>query len=53
LYDEALWDRFGVEKDPRCASCTLHSGFEGGIIQHAFTSPTGFASLVRGFLKTL
>ena len=53
LYDDALWERFGVEKDPRCASCTLHSGFEGGIIQHAFTSPAGFASLARGFLKTL
>jgi hypothetical protein len=29
----------------------MHSGFEAGIIQHAFTSPGEFGSLVRGFLR--
>jgi hopanoid biosynthesis associated radical SAM protein HpnH len=53
LYNETLWADFGVGNDPRCASCTMHSGFEGGIIQHAFTSPAGFASLVKSFLRTL
>jgi len=51
LMDPALWERYGPGRDPRCASCTMHSGYEGGIIQEAFTSPKAFVDLARGFLR--
>jgi hopanoid biosynthesis associated radical SAM protein HpnH len=51
LMDADLWERYGPGRDPRCASCTMHSGYEGGIIQQAFTSPVAFAELFRGFIK--
>jgi hopanoid biosynthesis associated radical SAM protein HpnH len=51
LMDPALWERYGPGRDPRCASCTMHSGYEGGIIQEAFTSPKAFVELAGGFIK--
>ena len=51
LMEADLWEHYGPGRDPRCASCTMHSGYEGGIIQQAFTSPADFVDLVRGFLR--
>jgi hopanoid biosynthesis associated radical SAM protein HpnH len=51
LMDGALWESYGPGCDPRCASCTMHSGYEGGIIQQAFTSPAAFIDLARGFFR--
>ena len=51
LMEASLWEHYGPGRDPRCASCTMHSGYEGGIIQQAFTSPAAFIDLVSGFLK--
>ena len=51
LMDPALWEGYGPGRDPRCASCTMHSGYEGGIIQQAFTSPAAFVDLARGFFR--
>lgn len=28
ILDPALWERYGPGRDPRCAGCMLHSGFE-------------------------
>lgn len=50
LMEPALWDRYGVGNDPRCATCTMHSGYEGGIIQEAFTTAGGFLDLAAAFL---
>lgn len=56
LLDEVLtpeiWERYGLGKDPRCASCTMHSGYEAGMIQEAFTSGSGFGALVGRYLKS-
>lgn len=46
-----VWERYGVGKDPRCSSCMMHSGFEAGIVQQAFTSPRQFVALASRFLK--
>ncbi|MFC1878841.1 adenosyl-hopene transferase HpnH [Chloroflexota bacterium] len=51
LMDASLWERYGVGNDPRCASCTMHSGFEAGIVQEMFSTPKGFAALVTSLLK--
>lgn len=50
LMDPALWEQYGVGKNPRCATCTMHSGFEAGIIQQVFTDPVEFAALVKAGL---
>lgn len=52
LMDPALWQRYGPGRDARCASCTMHSGYEAGIIQQAFSSPVVFAELAGGFIKS-
>lgn len=50
LMEPELWENYGVGRDDRCASCMMHSGFEAGIIQRAFTDPREFAELARAFL---
>ena len=32
LYKDELWERYGVGKDPRCANCMMHCGFESATI---------------------
>ncbi|MEW5871312.1 MAG: adenosyl-hopene transferase HpnH [Chloroflexota bacterium] len=51
LMEPSLWSQYGVGKDPRCASCTMHSGYEAGMIQEAFSSPSGFARLLGAFTR--
>lgn len=52
LMDEGLWEKYGVGKDPRCATCTMHSGFEAGIIQEVFSDANGFLNLVKAGLRS-
>ncbi len=51
LMDSSLWERYGVGKDPRCASCTMHSGYEAGIVQETFSNPQEFGALIALLLK--
>lgn len=51
LMDALLWEQYGVGKDSRCASCTMHSGYEAGIVQQMFTSPKEFCALVAALLR--
>jgi hopanoid biosynthesis associated radical SAM protein HpnH len=51
LMDASLWDRYGTGKDARCASCTMHSGYEPGIINETFRSPREFTALVVSYFK--
>lgn len=39
LLDPALWERYGPGKDPRCAGCMLHSGFEPASVLDAVNHP--------------
>ena len=51
LMQPALWEKYGPGRDDRCATCTMHSGYEAGIIQESFTTPAGLLELVGGFLR--
>ena len=51
LMEPSLWENFGPGKDDRCATCTMHSGYEAGIIQDAFTTPGGLLSLVGSYVR--
>ncbi|MBN2549378.1 MAG: adenosyl-hopene transferase HpnH [Anaerolineales bacterium] len=51
LLEPSLWERYGVGRDPRCASCTMHSGFEPGMVQAALTSPTEMGALLKGLIR--
>jgi len=39
LFDEGLWERFGPGRDPRCANCMMHSGFEPASTLEAIRRP--------------
>ena len=47
LFNEELWERYGVGKDPRCASCMMHCGFESASIFQALSSPSDVIKLVK------
>ena len=47
LFNEELWERYGVGKDPRCASCMMHCGFESATIFEAISSPSDIFKLIK------
>jgi len=48
LFEDAVWERYGPGRDPRCANCMMHSSFEGASILDAFRRPRALARLARG-----
>jgi len=48
LMSDEVWDKYGSpEKDPRCANCMMHCGFETTTIFEAMSNPRAAAKLVR------
>ena len=47
LYEAKLWERYGVGKDPRCANCMMHCGFESATIFQAVTTPKDWVTLIK------
>ncbi|MCH9010068.1 MAG: adenosyl-hopene transferase HpnH [Chloroflexi bacterium] len=47
LFTDELWERYGVGKDPRCANCLMHCGFESASIFGAFGSPRDAIKLLK------
>jgi hopanoid biosynthesis associated radical SAM protein HpnH len=47
LYEPELWERYGVGKDPRCANCMMHCGFESATIFQAVTTPRDWVTLIK------
>ncbi len=47
LFESSLWEKYGVGKDPRCAGCMMHCGFESATIFHAISSPRDWVTLVK------
>jgi len=39
LMEETPWERYGVGRDPRCANCMVHCGFEASAMEAAMRSP--------------
>jgi hopanoid biosynthesis associated radical SAM protein HpnH len=48
LFEASLWERYGVGKNPKCANCMMHCGFESATIFGAMKDPLAMASLVKG-----
>ena len=47
LYKPELWEKYGVGKDPRCANCMMHCGFESATIFQAVSTPRDWATLIK------
>ncbi len=47
LMDEELWEGYGVGKDPRCASCLMHCGFESASIFGAISNPKDALRMIK------
>lgn len=48
LMQEGLWNQYGnAEKDPRCANCMMHCGFESATIFGAISNPKDAVSMVK------
>jgi hopanoid biosynthesis associated radical SAM protein HpnH len=39
LMEETDWDRYGVGRNPKCADCMVHCGFEPTAVNDAFSRP--------------
>ena len=48
LYDPKLWEeQYGVGRDPRCANCMMHCGFESATVFQAVTTPKDWVTLIK------
>jgi hopanoid biosynthesis associated radical SAM protein HpnH len=50
LMTETDWDRYGTGRDPRCADCMVHCGYEATAVTDAMSSP---AKMAKSMLATL
>jgi hopanoid biosynthesis associated radical SAM protein HpnH len=48
LYETTDWEAYGTGRDPRCANCLMHCGYEASTILDAFKSPRDLIALARG-----
>jgi hypothetical protein len=39
LMAETDWDKYGTGRDPRCADCMVHSGYEPTAVMDTVSSP--------------
>ena len=47
IMKEEVWDKYGVGKDPRCANCMMHCGFESATIFNAIGNPRDWITLIK------
>ena len=47
LYSDELWENYGVGKDPRCANCMMHCGFESASVLGALKSPRDAFKMIK------
>ncbi len=47
IFEDSVWERYGVGKDPRCANCMMHCGFESATIFQAISSPRDWVTLIK------
>ena len=50
LMAETAWDTYGTGKDPRCADCMVHCGYEPTAVTDSMRSP---ANIIKATLATL
>jgi hopanoid biosynthesis associated radical SAM protein HpnH len=46
LKQETEWSKYGVGRDPRCANCMVHCGFEGSALEATIRSPIALCRTV-------
>ncbi len=46
LMAETEWDRYGTGRNPKCADCMVHCGYEASAVEDTFGSWTGFGRTV-------
>lgn len=47
IMKKEVWDKYGVGKDPRCANCMMHCGFESATVFGALTSPKDWVTMIK------
>ena len=45
LYEGTDWEAYGTGRDPRCANCMMHCGYEASTILEAFKRPRDLLTL--------
>ncbi|MGQ4808596.1 GTP 3',8-cyclase [Candidatus Entotheonellaceae bacterium PAL068K] len=50
LMDETVWENYGTGRDPRCADCMVHCGYEPTAVMDAMSSP---AKVLKSVLTVL
>jgi len=48
LMSDDLWNKYGPGKDPRCANCLMHCGFESASIYDAISNPVSGVKMAIG-----
>lgn len=48
LLETTDWEKYGTGRDPRCANCMVHCGYEASTILDAIRHPTQMAAMVKG-----
>ena len=48
LFEGTDWESYGTDRDPRCANCLMHCGYEASTILDAMSSPKDLLALARG-----
>ena len=49
LMETTHWDRYGFGRDPRCATCLMHCGYEGSALLEAMEKPSAMGTMLRRF----
>lgn len=47
LMESTDWSRYGNGRDPRCAHCMVHSGFEATVVRQVMRSPAAMLQMAR------
>ena len=47
LMETTRWDDYGFGRDPRCATCMMHCGYEGSAILEALAKPAAMWEMTR------
>jgi hopanoid biosynthesis associated radical SAM protein HpnH len=48
LFTDELWQRYGVGKNPKCANCMMHCGFESATLFNAMGNPADLLRMAKG-----
>ena len=47
LMDKTNWERYGPGRNPRCAQCMMHSGFEPSVVRQLGGNPADLWTMLR------